>query len=101
MEAAMIEISELEIRPNVYYTHEEAAKILRVSPRTVLSLFKRGAVQGIKIGREWRVLGSDLLRLPRTNDNPDSDLTREFMRMTESAFMKVWDNDEDAVYDQL
>ena len=42
----------------------------------------------------------DLLDLP--HDEPtDAQLAKSLMRLSEPAFMKVWDNDEDAVYDSL
>ena len=31
----------------------------------------------------------------------DKRLRRDFARASEAAFAKVWDNDEDAIYDQL
>lgn len=31
----------------------------------------------------------------------DKRLRQEFARASEAAFAKVWDNDEDAIYDQL
>ncbi len=42
-------------------TAEEAAKLLRVSTKTVLNLARDGALPGEKIGRAWRFLKSDLL----------------------------------------
>jgi len=54
-----------------------------------------------KIGRHWRILGKDLLELPEADDLSDQQLTRSLMRLSEPAFAKVWDNDEDSVYDNL
>lgn len=31
----------------------------------------------------------------------DKQLRRDFARASEAAFAKVWDNDEDAIYDKL
>lgn len=47
----------LTIQPNVYYTVEEVARLLRVSRQAVLRLLRSGQADGIKIGRQWRVLG--------------------------------------------
>jgi excisionase family DNA binding protein len=90
---------ELEISPNIYYTLEETAALLRVSRRSVLRLLEDGAARGIKIGRQWRILGSDLLRLPEAEEQTDAELTRSLMRLSEPAFARVWDNDEDSICD--
>ena len=91
----------LEISPNTYYTPEEVAIMLRVSRQSVRALLESGRAQGVKIGRSWRILGSDLLKMPRADEITDAELTRSLMRLSEPAFMNVWDNDEDAVYDAL
>jgi excisionase family DNA binding protein len=92
---------ELEIRPNTYYTLEETAALLRVPRRSIRELLESGTARGIKIGRHWRILGRDLLQLPEAEEMSDTELTRSLMRLSEPAFMKVWDNDEDSVYDGL
>src|SRR5207302_437452 len=61
---------ELEISPNTYYTPEEVATMLRVSRRNVLRLLEEGVARGVRIGRQWRILGRDLLDLPRLADEP-------------------------------
>ena len=38
-----------------------AAALLKVHPNTMRSLVKRGEVPGVKIGRDWRFLESDLV----------------------------------------
>jgi len=42
-------------------TTEEAAALLRVSTKTVLSLANAGSLPGEKVGRAWRFLRSDVL----------------------------------------
>jgi len=42
-------------------TADEAAKLLRVSTKTVLALARAGALPGEKVGRAWRFVRSDLL----------------------------------------
>jgi excisionase family DNA binding protein len=100
-EVILVDVRQLEIQPNVYYTLEEVAALLRVSRRNVVRLLESGIARGIKIGRHWRVLGGDLLQLPRQEEGTDAQLVREFMRLSEPAFARVWDNEEDAVYDNL
>jgi excisionase family DNA binding protein len=38
-----------------YYTPREAAKILRVDPRTVYEWLRLGKLSGVKFGRSWRI----------------------------------------------
>lgn len=42
-------------------TAEEAAALLRVSPKTLLGLAREGRLPGTKVGRAWRFLRADLL----------------------------------------
>lgn len=49
-------------------TTKEAAALLRVSTKTLLSLAKSGALPGEKVGRAWRFLRSDVLDIVRGID---------------------------------
>lgn len=42
-------------------TADEAAVLLRVSTKTVLTLARAGALPGEKVGRAWRFLKRDVL----------------------------------------
>ena len=42
-------------------TTEEAAELLRVSTKTILSLAREGLLPGEKVGRAWRFLRADLI----------------------------------------
>ena len=97
----MSDLEVLSIRPNVYYTVEETAQLLRVSPRAVLRLLHSGKASGVKIGREWRILGGMLLNLPMHEHDTEASLVTEWLGASLSSLCEVWDNEEDAVYDQL
>lgn len=45
------------------YTVDEAAKVLRISPRSYYAGLSRGELPGVRIGRVIRVSGSQLARL--------------------------------------
>jgi excisionase family DNA binding protein len=95
-------VSELEISPNIYYTLDEAARMLRVPRRSVLRLVETGVARGIKIGRHWRILGSDLLAMPRADEDvTDAQQTRSLLALSQPLFTSAWDNDDDSVYDTL
>lgn len=48
-------------------TAEEAASLLRVSTKTVLTLARDGVLPGEKVGRAWRFVRADLLDYLRGN----------------------------------
>jgi len=85
----------LEIKPNAYYTLDEAATLLKVSRRTVPELSLKGQIDAIKPGRQWRFLGRNLLAL----GVPDRAERQPFMRPSAAAFDRIWDNEEDAIYE--
>lgn len=72
----------LEISPNTHYTSEEVAIMLRVSRRSVQHLLENGLARGVKIGRNWRILGRDLLQLPSADEIADAVLTRSLMSLS-------------------
>jgi len=52
-----------EIQPNEVYTTKEAEDLLRVSNSTMKRLLKQGLIRANKIGKQYRILGHELLRL--------------------------------------
>ena len=52
-----------EIKPNAVYTTEEAQAILKVSNSTIKRMLKKGLIRANKVGRQYRILGKELLRL--------------------------------------
>lgn len=53
-------------------TTAEAAALLRVSTKTVLSLANAGSLPDEKVGRAWRFLRSDVLSFVRGADSQRS-----------------------------
>lgn len=60
----------MQINPNEVYTTEETQRILKVSPSTTMRLIKKGIIRTAKVGKQYRILGKELLRLvsPRLED---------------------------------
>ncbi|MDK2010991.1 MULTISPECIES: helix-turn-helix domain-containing protein [unclassified Deinococcus] len=50
-----------------YITPKEAARQLSVSPKTIIRAARRGELQAIQIGRQWRVQQSSLQALAESN----------------------------------
>ncbi|MFM9964499.1 MAG: helix-turn-helix domain-containing protein [Planctomycetaceae bacterium] len=91
----------IAIEPNVFYTLDEVAQLLRVSRAAALRLIKSGRAPAVQIGRQWRVLGAALLNLGDASSDSESEHVRDWWAASNKALQEVWDNDEDAVYDQL
>ncbi len=91
----------LEVKPNVFYKLDEVAVLMRVSKKSISDMLNSGLAPAIKIGRQWRILGQDLLELPRSSQWDDHLLIQAMNKLSEPAFAEVWDNEEDAVYDNL
>jgi excisionase family DNA binding protein len=94
-------LESLMIQPNIYYTVEETADLLRVSQRTILRLLRTKQAQGIKLGREWRILGGALLDLSAREEAGEAAAIADWLQASKGSLAEVWDNAEDAVYDQL
>lgn len=89
------------IEPNVFYTPDETADLLRVSRDTITRLIESGQFPAVQIGEQWRVLGASLLKLAAPQGESESELIATWRAASERSLREVWDNDEDAVYDQL
>lgn len=97
----MSALESLAIEPNVYYTPDEAAQLLRVSQHAVVLLLESGRVHGVRVGEVWRVLGAALLDLTAQEQESDASLVSDWLAASVQSLKEVWDNEEDAIYDQL
>jgi len=53
----------MEINPNEVYTPEETAKLLKISSSTFKRLIKKGLFRANKIGKQYRIMGHELLKV--------------------------------------
>ena len=53
----------MEIKENEVYTTQEVQELLKVSPSTTMRLIKKGIIRAAKVGKQYRILGKELLRL--------------------------------------
>jgi len=51
-----------EIKPDQIYTTEEARDFLKVSKSTIKRLLKKGIIKAYKVGGQYRIWGSEILR---------------------------------------
>lgn len=68
----------MEIRENEVYTPQEAKDILKVSQSTVTRMIKKGLMRTARIGKQYRIMGKELLRLlsPELEDRVGRAYTR-------------------------
>ena len=61
----------MEIKENEVYTHEETQELLKVSSSTVTRMIKKGLIRTAKVGKQYRIMGKELLRVlsPKLEDN--------------------------------
>jgi len=53
----------VEIKENAVYTREESQELLKVSQSTMMRLIKKGIIQAAKVGKQYRIMGKELLRV--------------------------------------
>jgi excisionase family DNA binding protein len=53
----------VEIKENEVYTHEETQALLKVSSSTVTRMIKKGLIRTAKVGKQYRIMGKELLRI--------------------------------------
>ena len=53
----------MEIKENAVYTREESQELLKVSQSTMMRLIKKGMINAAKVGKQYRILGKELLRV--------------------------------------
>jgi excisionase family DNA binding protein len=53
----------MQINENSVYTVKETEKILKISTSTMMRLIKKGLIRTAKVGKQYRILGKEILRL--------------------------------------
>lgn len=97
----MSTLETLAIEPNIYYTIEESAQLLRISQQATLSLLESRKILGVKIDQDWRVLGAALLDMTAQEQESEAVLVSDWLAVSAPLLKEIWDNEEDAIYDKL
>ena len=60
----------MEINENEVYTPAETQEILKVSSSTLTRMIKKGLIRTAKVGKQYRIMGKELLRIlsPKLED---------------------------------
>ena len=53
----------MKIEENNVYTTQETQEILKISKSTMMRLIKKGLIRAAKVGKQYRILGKEILRL--------------------------------------
>lgn len=80
-----------------YYTIAEAAEMLKLHPQTLRRWIRRGRLPARRFGRQFRLRPEDIERAARSPAN--SEEVSPFDRLALAAMAELWDNEEDAIYD--
>lgn len=51
------------IDENTVYTPKESQELLKISPSTMTRMIKKGLIRTAKVGKQYRILGKELLRI--------------------------------------
>lgn len=60
----------MELRENEIYTAKESQEILKISTSTMMRMIKKGLIRTAKVGKQYRIMGKELLRMvsPKLED---------------------------------
>jgi len=60
----------MEIKEHAVYTIDETKDLLKVSKSTMMRLIKKELIRTAKVGKQYRILGKEILRLvsPKLED---------------------------------
>jgi len=53
----------MEIKENEVYTPKEVRDILKISSSTMTRMIKKGLIRAAKVGKQYRILGKEILRM--------------------------------------
>ena len=53
----------MQINENEVYTPKETQALLKISSSTMTRMIKNGLIQAAKVGKQYRIMGKELLRL--------------------------------------
>lgn len=58
------------IEENAVYTPKESQALLKISPSTMTRMLKSGLIKAAKVGKQYRIMGKELLRVlsPKLED---------------------------------
>lgn len=78
-------------------TTREAAKRLRLHPKTVERYFRQGRIKAVKIGRDWRVLETELEFLINSQVSNQQE-RKDWDALARSKLAEIWNHPDEVDY---
>jgi len=82
-----------------YYTLAEAAKLLKLHPQTLRRWIHQGRLPAKRFGKQFRLRLEDIEQAAQPPTPEGADELSHFDRMALASLAELWDNEEDAIYD--
>ena len=83
----------------VYYTLEEAANMLRLHPQTLRRWIREGKLPARRFGKQFRLRREDFESVAQPRVAQNAEESSSFDQLALAAMADLWDNEEDAIYD--
>ena len=72
-----------EIKSSAVYTTQEVETLLKISKSTVKRLLKKGLLRANKVGKQYRILGKEILRL--VSPELEQKAAKSYLRLKKSV----------------
>lgn len=79
-----------ELKENTIYTTTETQEILKISPSTMKRLLKKGLIRANKIGKQYRILGREIIRLVSPEVEKEAIKTYLDLKQKVKAKIRKW-----------
>ena len=76
-----------EIKPNAVYTVQETQELLKVSNSTIKRMLKKGLIRANKVGKQYRILGKEILRL--VSPEVEKKAVKEYLKLKDKVIKKI------------
>jgi len=76
-----------EIKPNAVYTTNETEALLKISNSTIKRLLKNGILRANKVGKQYRILGKEILIL--ISPEIEKKATKTYLEVKKKAVRKI------------
>src|SRR5215207_1197908 len=83
----------------IYYTLAEAAGVLKLHPQTLRRWIRDGKLPAKRFGKQFRLCREDLDHAAQPKMSKDAEESSHFDQLALAAMVDLWDNEEDAIYD--
>lgn len=76
-----------EIQPYAVYTTSETQKLLKISSSTMKRILKRGLLRTNKVGKQYRILGKEILNF--LSPELEREAVEQYLAMKEKMMGKI------------